>query len=91
VATEAAQPVLEGAPSQREHILAFLQQELQNKLGFAAQEVGESAQVHDLGLDSIMVMQLTESVNQRFGTKLMPDLFYEKQQLGELAARLEVV
>ncbi|MCG1047287.1 acyl carrier protein [Mycetohabitans sp. B6] len=72
-----------------EKILAFIQQELQDKLGFAAQDIGESTQVHDLGLDSIMVVQLTDSVNKRFGTKLMPDLFYEKQQLGELVARLE--
>ncbi|UWF51894.1 SDR family NAD(P)-dependent oxidoreductase [Pseudomonas sp. N3-W] len=72
-------------------ILAFIQQELQHKLGFAPQEIGESAQVHDLGLDSIMVVQLTDSVNKRFGTKLMPDLFYEKQQLGELAAKLQAV
>uniref|UniRef100_UPI0030BA2B15 RhiE protein,Polyketide synthase domain protein RhiE n=1 Tax=Mycetohabitans rhizoxinica TaxID=412963 RepID=UPI0030BA2B15 len=71
-----------------EKILAFIQQELQDKLGFAA-DIGESTQVHDLGLDSIMVVQLTDSVNKRFGTKLMPDLFYEKQQLGELVARLE--
>jgi rhizoxin synthesis polyketide synthase RhiE len=72
-----------------EKILAFIQQELQDKLGFATQDIGESTQVHDLGLDSIMVVQLTDSVNKRFGTKLMPDLFYEKQQLGELVARLE--
>ena len=38
-----------------------------------------------------MVVQLADSVNKRFGTKLMPDLFYEKQKLGELAARLETV
>ncbi|MHA6832456.1 SDR family NAD(P)-dependent oxidoreductase [Ralstonia pseudosolanacearum] len=70
-------------------ILAFIQQALRDKLGFAAQEIGESAQVQDLGLDSIMVVQLTDSLNKHFGTKLMPDLFYEKQRLGELAARLE--
>ncbi|WP_407058913.1 phosphopantetheine-binding protein [Ralstonia syzygii subsp. celebesensis] len=79
------------APGRGERILAFIQQELRGKLGFAAQEIGASAQVHDLGLDSIMVVQLTDSVNKRFGTKLMPDLFYEKQQLGELAARLETL
>ncbi|AXV78943.1 MULTISPECIES: SDR family NAD(P)-dependent oxidoreductase [Ralstonia solanacearum species complex] len=79
------------APGRGERMLAFIQQELRGKLGFAAQEIGASAQVHDLGLDSIMVVQLTDSVNKRFGTKLMPDLFYEKQQLGELAARLETL
>lgn len=79
----------EGEAGLGEEILAFIQQELQDKLGFAAQDIGESTQVHDLGLDSIMVVQLTDSVNKRFGTKLMPDLFYEKQQLGELVARLE--
>ncbi|WP_300239535.1 SDR family NAD(P)-dependent oxidoreductase [Pseudomonas sp.] len=72
-------------------ILAFIQHQLQHKLGFAPQEIGESAQVHDLGLDSIMVMQLTDSLNKHFGTRLMPDLFYEKQQLGELAAKLQAV
>ncbi|MBK5304150.1 MULTISPECIES: SDR family NAD(P)-dependent oxidoreductase [Gammaproteobacteria] len=81
----------DGESALGERILAFIQQELQHKLGFAPQEIGESAQVHDLGLDSIMVVQLTDSVNKRFGTKLMPDLFYEKQQLGELAAKLQAV
>ena len=79
----------EAALGQR--ILAFIQQELQHKLGFAPQEIGHSVQVHDLGLDSIMVMQLTDSINKRFGTKLMPDLFYEQQPLGELAAKLQAV
>ncbi|UVM52815.1 SDR family NAD(P)-dependent oxidoreductase [Pseudomonas sp. B21-015] len=81
----------DGEATLGERILAFIQQELQHKLGFAPQETGESAQVHDLGLDSIMVVQLTDSVNKRFGTRLMPDLFYEKQQLGELAAKLQAV
>ncbi|MFD2408223.1 SDR family NAD(P)-dependent oxidoreductase [Azorhizophilus paspali] len=81
----------DSGPGLGERILAFIQQELRDKLGFAAQEIGESTQVHDLGLDSIMVLQLTDSVNKRFGTKLMPDLFYEKQQLGKLVASLEVI
>ena len=38
-----------------------------------------------------MVMKLTDSLNKHFGTRLMPDLFYEKQQLGELAAKLQAV
>ncbi|KJH66516.1 polyketide synthase [Chromobacterium violaceum] len=74
-----------------ERMLAFIRQELRDKLGFSEQETGESAQIQDLGLDSIMVVQLTDSVNKRFGTKLMPDLFYEKRRLGELAARLDAI
>ncbi|MFK3789069.1 SDR family NAD(P)-dependent oxidoreductase [Pseudomonas piscis] len=78
-----------GAGDPGDQVLAFIQEQLQHKLGFSPEEIGQSAQVHDLGLDSIMVMQLTDSLNKRFGTRLMPDLFYEKQQLGELAARLQ--
>lgn len=85
------EPGKDDEPDLGRRILAFIQHELQHKLGFTAQEIGESAQVHDLGLDSIMVVQLTDSVNKRFGTRLMPDLFYEKQQLGELAAKLQAV
>ncbi|MHC6075260.1 SDR family NAD(P)-dependent oxidoreductase [Ralstonia solanacearum] len=79
----------DGGSGRGTRVLAFIQQALRDKLGFAAQEIGESAQVQDLGLDSIMVVQLTDSLNKHFGTRLMPDLFYEKQRLGELAARLE--
>ncbi|WP_346836346.1 SDR family NAD(P)-dependent oxidoreductase [Ralstonia solanacearum] len=79
----------DGESGRGTRVLAFIQQALRDKLGFAAQEIGESAQLQDLGLDSIMVVQLTDSLNKHFDTKLMPDLFYEKQRLGELAARLE--
>ncbi len=76
--------------SRKDQVLAFIRQELIQKLGFSESELKGTSQIQDLGLDSIMVVKLTDSINKKFGTKLMPDTFYENQALAELVAKVDM-
>jgi len=85
VASEASEPVLKiESESLVENTLSYLCKQLSNLLKIPANEIDPQAPMEKYGIDSIMAMSLTNSLEQDFGS-LPKTLFFEYQTIEELS------
>lgn len=77
-------------PISRPSIFKSLQETISEILGIPENQCSEKdIGFHDLGIDSIMALQLREKLSKKFGTKLSATMVYKYPTLGELAKYLE--
>ncbi|MGW2870851.1 SDR family NAD(P)-dependent oxidoreductase [Kitasatospora sp. NPDC001225] len=57
-------------------------------LGIPAERIDSSAPLTDYGLDSILVLQLTNALREDFGEDVSPTLLFEAESVDALCARL---
>lgn len=67
-------------------MLAYLRKRIGLALGIAAEAVPEDGKLWDLGLDSLMVMELLNACKRDLQITLYPREFYERPSLEALAA-----
>ena len=69
-------------------VLAYLRKRIALALGIVAEAVPEDGKLWDLGLDSLMVMELLNACKRDLQITLYPREFYERPSLKALAAYL---
>lgn len=90
--SESADPKHEGRAGELDDlsgkVLALLIGEASRLIGRAAEDFDEQAELIDLGFDSIELELLTAKLNERFGLRLTPTIYFLHPTLGGLAAHL---
>jgi acyl carrier protein len=67
--------------------IALIRDFLKDRLGVEAEKVTPEAALADLGVDSLMMLELMFEFEDHFGIKLSPDLKPPKT-VGEMAAQM---
>lgn len=76
-------------PEQSPELVEFLKQRLSGKLKIPAGQINERAPLEKYGIDSVMIIALTDELERVFG-ELSKTLFFECQTLVEVARYLEL-
>ena len=78
------------APAERRHtlLLAFVQKNLAQVMALDAPELDPEESMSNLGLDSLMALELQHSLEGSFGTKLPIELLMGMPSLNEFVTRL---
>lgn len=71
-----------------EAIEAYLREEFGRALGLEAKDVDASASVHDLGFDSLSIMEVIDRVQKDLGVLLYPREIYARPSIDKLAPYL---
>ncbi len=77
-----------GAPAQRAAMSTVLAGIVCGVLGLARDSVTEATDVFALGLDSIMVMEVTAGCRRELGLVVSPSVLFERSTLGEWSSHL---
>ncbi|MEL7145266.1 MAG: type I polyketide synthase, partial [Bacteroidota bacterium] len=73
------------SPEMREKAVSYLKKQLSSVIKLPVDRIDEDTAMEDYGIDSIMVMQLTNQLEKVFGS-LSKTLFFEYQNISELTA-----
>ncbi|MDI2590409.1 amino acid adenylation domain-containing protein [Pseudomonas sp. 681] len=80
-------PVVEAAPVDGEHLLAWLRQLLARTVKIAPSRLDNDVPFEQYGIDSLMIMEMTAALEKRFGA-LSKTLFFQYPSLQGLADHL---
>jgi acyl transferase domain-containing protein/SAM-dependent methyltransferase/aryl carrier-like protein/dienelactone hydrolase len=87
--TDLVEPLLKRAPDERAPLMAtHLRRRLARVLNMDEQAIPDEGNLLDLGLDSLMVMELLNGLKRSLRLTLYPREFYDRPALGTLARYL---
>jgi len=69
-------------------VVHFLRDLIARKLNKTAGEIDPSAGYYEIGLDSIVILEITRSMEKKVGVSLPPTLLFEHTSIAELATHL---
>lgn len=80
---------LDGPPEQRPAVIEdYLRRQLGRALGLKDPDVRPSSNLLEMGIDSLMVMEVINSCRRDLGLRLYPREFYERPSFGALVSYL---
>ncbi|WP_160174864.1 SDR family NAD(P)-dependent oxidoreductase [Azospirillum argentinense] len=82
---KAAEPI---ARPPAEDVQAELRRIASGLLKLAAEEIDPDTELSEYGFESISLIEFTNAINGRFGTELMPTVFFEHRSIASLARHL---
>jgi acyl transferase domain-containing protein/thioesterase domain-containing protein/acyl carrier protein len=82
---------LEPPPPSSPDVLAIVRRHLAQALYLAESEIDDCAPFSELGLDSILAVELAKSLNDALGTRLQASRLYDHADVAGLAAHLEAL